>query len=111
MTDNLAITWEETDDPQACQTNSTVYQEFTRDPVRTPFQWDNTKNAGFTDGDRTWLPVNANYLTTNLKAQTEASKSTFKLYQHLIQLRKSEIFKNGNYASKEIDQDLFAYTR
>lgn len=38
MTDNRAITWLQTDDPQACQTNETVFQQYTRDPVRTPFQ-------------------------------------------------------------------------
>lgn len=73
MTDNRAITWEETDDPQACQTNETVFQDFTRDPVRTPFQWDDTPNAGFSTAERTWLPVHANYQTRNLKAQKEAT--------------------------------------
>lgn len=38
MTDNRDITWAETDDPAACQTNETVYQLYSRDPVRTPFQ-------------------------------------------------------------------------
>lgn len=38
MTDNREISWDETDDPAACQTNKTVYQLYTRDPVRTPFQ-------------------------------------------------------------------------
>lgn len=38
MTDNREITWKETDDPAACQTNETVYQLYSRDPVRTPFQ-------------------------------------------------------------------------
>lgn len=38
MTDNRDITWGETDDPAACQTNETVYQLYSRDPVRTPFQ-------------------------------------------------------------------------
>lgn len=111
MTDNRAITWEETDDPQACQTNKTVYQEFTRDPVRTPFQWDDTQNAGFSTAERTWLPVHANYQTRNLKAQKEATRSTYKLYQNLIQLRKHEIFKDGAFVSKVINNDVFAYTR
>jgi hypothetical protein len=38
MTDNRDITWAETDDPNACQSNETVYQLYSRDPVRTPFQ-------------------------------------------------------------------------
>lgn len=111
MTDNRAITWEETDDPQACQTNSTVFQEFTRDPVRTPFQWDDTLNAGFSSAQRTWLPVHRNYRTRNLAAQKEAVKSTFKLYQHLIALRKNDIFKNGSYKSVAIGNDLLGFVR
>ena len=43
------------------------FQEHTRDPERTPMQW-NTKNyAGFTDGNGPWLPVNADYKTKNVK--------------------------------------------
>lgn len=111
MTDNRAITWEETDDPQACQTNETVYQEFTRDPVRTPMQWDDTQHAGFSTASSTWLPVHANFPTRNLKAQQEATKSTFKLYQQLIELRKQEIFKSGDFRSKAIGADLFGFVR
>lgn len=37
MTDYRDISWEETQDPQACNTNDTYYQEVSRDPVRTPF--------------------------------------------------------------------------
>jgi alpha-glucosidase len=111
MTNNNAITWEETDDPWACQSNETVYRQYSRDPVRTPFQWDDTKNAGFSTADKTWLPVNSNYVTKNLKAQTAAARSTFKLYQHLIQLRKTDIFRLGDYKSKAIGRDLFVYAR
>lgn len=111
MTDNRAITWEETDDPQACQTNSSVFQEHTRDPVRTPFQWDNTMHAGFSTAERTWLPVHANHLTRNLQAQKEASRSTFKLYQHLIQLRKDDIFRLGDFRSAAFGTELFGFVR
>lgn len=38
MTNNNDITWEETDDRSACQTNRSVYHLYSRDPVRTPFQ-------------------------------------------------------------------------
>lgn len=43
---NVHLTWNETVDPQACNTNSTVYEKFSRDVARTPMQWDDTRNAG-----------------------------------------------------------------
>lgn len=46
MEDKLDISWEETQDPQACNGDREHYRERTRDPNRTPFQWDDTKNAG-----------------------------------------------------------------
>ena len=46
MEDKLDITWEATQDPQACNTDRDHYKEHTRDPNRTPFQWDDSKNAG-----------------------------------------------------------------
>jgi alpha-glucosidase len=46
MEDNTNITWKETKDPQACNIGLEHFQERTRDPNRTPFQWDATKNSG-----------------------------------------------------------------
>ncbi|XP_070509653.1 maltase 2-like [Chironomus tepperi] len=111
MTDNRDITWEETDDPNACQTNETVFQLYTRDPVRTPFQWDDSTNAGFSNAEKTWLPVHKNYKELNLKAQKEAEKSTFKYYKHLISLRKENIFKYGEFRSMAINRQVFAFVR
>lgn len=114
MVDNREITFEESDDPQARQTNASVYMEFTRDPVRTPFQWDDSPFAGFTKptAQRTWLPVHANYRTLNLKAQKVAEKSTFKLYKKLIELRKSShVLAIGGYHSEALSETLFAFTR
>lgn len=111
MTDNRDITWEETDDPNACQTNETVFQLYTRDPVRTPFQWDDTTHAGFSNAPQTWLPVHKNYKELNLKAQKEAEKSTFKYYKHLLSLRKQDIFRYGEFRSMAVNNQVFGFVR
>jgi alpha-glucosidase len=111
MTDNRAITWEETDDPNACQSNETVYQLFTRDPVRTPMQWDSSANAGFCTSCKPWLPVHVNYKEVNVAAQRAAEKSTFKFYQRLVELKKHELFMNGDFRSMAVNPSVFAFVR
>lgn len=43
------------------------FKEHTRDPQRTPMQWNKERFAGFTDGTEPWLPVNRDYETKNVK--------------------------------------------
>lgn len=89
MTDHRGITLEEADDPVARYVNATMWPQFTRDPARTPFQWNSSANAGFSNSvTGTWLPVHPNFRTVNLQAQKDAARSTYKLYQKLIELRK-----------------------
>jgi alpha-glucosidase len=59
---------------------------------RTPFQWDDTKNAGFSDADETLYPVSPNYTRLNLKYQQECLSSNYYVYKDLVQLKKSEYF-------------------
>ena len=86
-----------------------------RDNARTPMQWDDTKEAGFTTG-KPWIGVNPNYKTINAKAELEDKTSVFYYYQKLIQLRRnsqwSDIIVYGTYnlLDKE-DENIFAYTR
>lgn len=77
---NGEVSWEETKDPQGCNTEDPInYNKVSRDPARTPFQWDDSTNAGFSTAKTTWLPVASNYKTVNLKAQKAAPKSHFKV--------------------------------
>lgn len=92
----MDITWEETRDPQARNTNSSVYLQYSRDPVRTPFQWDNTVNAGFNKGEKPWLPVHQNYRELNLAAQKEDPGSWYSMYRNLIKLRKEPVYRFGH---------------
>jgi oligo-1,6-glucosidase len=57
-----------------------------RDNARTPMQWDDSSQAGFTEGIP-WLPVNPNYLTINAAAAIENPNSVFHHFRKLIKLR------------------------
>jgi len=46
MVDKRDISWEDTQDPQACNAGKEHYAAASRDPERTPFQWNAEKNAG-----------------------------------------------------------------
>lgn len=46
MVDKRDISWEDTQDPQGCNAGQAQFESVSRDPERTPFQWDATKNAG-----------------------------------------------------------------
>lgn len=71
-----------------------VVKIYSRDNARTPFQWDSSENAGFTTGTP-WLKVNENYRDINAKSQVGNENSVFSFYKKLINLRKSEEFKDA----------------
>lgn len=87
------------------------YKWDSRDPQRTPFQWDDSPNAGFCESCKPWLPVNTNYQELNLEKQRQAEKSFFKFYQQLSTLRTTDDFKYGHFVSKAYDNDVFAFKR
>ena len=90
------ISWEQTVDPQACNTNKDVYDAHSRDPARTPIQWDDSTSAGFSSNATTWLPVSPDYKLVNVKRQELAKHSHIKIYMRLIALRKHNTFRNGS---------------
>ncbi len=86
--------------------------EKSRDNARTPMQWDDTENAGFTTGTP-WLAVNPNYKKINAKDQLSRPDSVFRHYQRLIALRREyPIIVYGHYELLlPEDPDLYVYTR
>ncbi|ECL4452699.1 alpha-glucosidase [Listeria monocytogenes] len=83
-----------------------------RDNARTPYQWDNSENAGFTTGTP-WLKVNPRYTEINNEEALKTPDSIFYYYQNLIKLRKTiEIITTGNYRLLlPKDEAIFAYER
>ena len=65
---------------------------FSRDNARTPFQWDDTANAGFTSGTP-WLKVNPNYREINLAAQENDPDSVWNFYRALTALRSNPAYR------------------
>ena len=83
-----------------------------RDNARTPMQWDDSEQAGFTD-DESWIKVNPNYKEINAAQQLEDPNSIFYYYQKLIRLRKEKdiIVYGGFEPLYRDDEQIFAYIR
>jgi len=83
-----------------------------RDNARTPMQWDDSANAGFTMGTP-WISVNKNYTQINAKAALEDKDSVFYYYQKLIRLRHQyEVIVEGVFHGLlEDNDDIYAYER
>lgn len=83
-----------------------------RDNTRTPMQWDDTKNAGFTTGTP-WLKVNPNYEEINVFVQERKEDSLLNFYKKMIQLKKENL--TLTYGTFDLiypeDKNVFAYTR
>ena len=83
-----------------------------RDNARTPFQWNDEENAGFTTGTP-WIMVNPNYKEINAREQMVRADSVFNYYKKLIRLRReNEIIVYGSYdLLLPDDPELYVYTR
>ncbi len=83
-----------------------------RDNARTPMQWDDSAQAGFTTGTP-WIAVNPNYTEINAKAETADPDSIFHYYRKLIALRRENpIMVYGKYEPMmEDSEELSVYTR
>lgn len=83
-----------------------------RDNSRTPMQWSDGVQAGFTTGTP-WLKVNPNHKEINVEKALKDPDSIYHYYKKLIRLRKeSETLVYGNYdLILENDDQIYAYTR
>ncbi len=89
--------------------------ENSRDNARTPMQWSDELNAGFTTG-MPWMKVNPNYTRINVAAQDKDADSVLFYYKKLITLRKAdayrETFTYGTFTAMfEETDNVFAYLR
>jgi alpha-glucosidase len=89
--------------------------QLTRDKNRTPMQWQNAPNAGFSPAEvPTWLPVNPNFaLEVNVAEQIDDSGSLWRFYQRMLRLRKeTPALIEGDYTPlHEHTEEYLAFTR
>lgn len=87
-----------------------------RDGERTPMQWDNSKNHGFSTADRTWLPIPPTAEQYNVSAESKDPHSILSFYKRLLALRQSEPalqnMRQGSYVALNRDDPyVLAYLR
>jgi alpha-glucosidase len=71
-----------------------------RDPERTPIQWNEESQAGFTESDIPWLPINPDYKEVNVRKENNDPHSILSLYKALIHLRKNH--PSLQYGSQQV---------
>ncbi|MCP1160392.1 glycoside hydrolase family 13 protein [Bacillus infantis] len=83
-----------------------------RDNSRTPMQWSDETNAGFTSG-QPWIKINPNFKEINVEAALKNPDSVFYFYKELIALRKeNDVMVYGDYQDLfPHDEHLYVYTR
>jgi len=107
MTD-VPIPFDEVQDPQGLNMPE---KNLSRDPSRTPMQWNSSEYAGFST-TRPWLRMNWNYKRLNVDAQKNDPYSTLSFYRQLIGLRQKELsLTMGDYKPVYADQQALAYIR
>ncbi|MFT8315358.1 MAG: alpha,alpha-phosphotrehalase [Clostridium sp.] len=89
-----------------------ILKQKSRDNSRTPMQWNDSKNAGFTDGTP-WINVSSNFSNINADKALKDKNSVFYHYKKLIELRKEyDIIAYGNFdLILKNDTQIFAYIR
>ena len=114
MTDNLNISFAQTQDPKGCNCGPEGYMSCSRDPERTPFQWNSLDaTAGFSNDPTadTWLPVNSNYEEINMEEELYTYCSHLSIYQKTRYHRKYNMaFKMDNFASKVEKENVMAFS-
>ncbi|HEX2974701.1 MAG TPA: alpha-amylase family glycosyl hydrolase [Bacteroidales bacterium] len=105
---DVPIPWDEIVDPQG---KNMPGKNLSRDPSRTPMQWDNSLNAGFSEA-KPWLRIDRRYHRINVESEKNNQYSTLLFYRKLIELRQKEpCLMYGNYIPLHSDNQMIVYYR
>ncbi|KAA9345532.1 alpha-amylase family glycosyl hydrolase [Adhaeribacter soli] len=105
---DIPIPFDEVQDPQGLNMPGL---NLSRDPARTPMQWDITENAGFTSG-KPWLRIALDFRRLNVEVQEKDPFSMLTFYKELIMLRQNEpALRIGSYTPVYADKQIISYVR
>ncbi len=98
---------------ESAETYLKELNESSRDHARTPMQWSDDNQGGFTDGKKSWLGVNPNYNKINVESDLANPNSVFHFYRKLLDIRRNnESLIYGEYLDIAPEHnEVFAYTR
>ena len=90
-----------------------ILKKRSRDNGRTPVQWSNTKNGGFTTADKPWFYINENYWKINVEDQEKDKDSILNFYRKLIKFRKQyQVVRDGIYKEHYAESNkIYCYER
>ncbi|XP_065224274.1 maltase 1-like [Planococcus citri] len=85
-----------------------IYNRFSH---RTPMQWDDSRNAGFSTAEKPWTPLHPNYWHMNVQTQRTDINSTLNYFKDLMSLRKTDTMIYGDLKFYIISEWVLAFSR
>jgi glycosidase len=109
---NANISYQDSVDPAGCNWGPDDYMNFSRDPERTPMQWDTSEHSGFSK-NTTWLPLGDDWKTFNVEQESKDPNSHLSIFKALVKLRKEPVFRVAtNLRLINLnDENVFVFTR
>lgn len=105
------ISYENSQDLLGCKEGPEKYQFTSRDPERTPMQWNSDRNAGFSTAAKPYLPLASNYTSFNVLTELLEPNSYLKTFMTLMELRKNPTMKHGGFQLQAINDNILIYKR
>lgn len=97
---------------EACPTGNKLTATSNCNQARSPYRWDSSSMAGFTNASAPWYPIGGNVDTINAEHQMGMANSYLNIYRELVNLRKQPAIMHGTMSFSNVtNDDIFAFTR
>ncbi|XP_067661432.1 maltase A3-like [Haliotis asinina] len=108
---DVQVPFDQGQDLQAKGQGEEYFRKYSRDPSRTPMQWNGGKHSGFTSGRLPWLPISEMSSYENVERQTSSELSPLNLYRKLAAFRDRPCFQYGGFEYGVVHEKIFSYIR